>query len=108
MFAHLLDANDFEPFALQGKDQTIETGQLNGILSAAIPFEGVTAKPWQGHQFINVPRLFDDVDPLDISPGNVVSKGLNRFRRITVCSFQFAGTKGDFHSRCAPYILPFG
>jgi hypothetical protein len=62
VFAHFFDAGNFQHLALEGKDQSVETGDIDSVLPCAIPFQWMASQHGQFHQFLDISDLLDRVD----------------------------------------------
>lgn len=67
MFAHFFDADNFQHPALQGKNQSMETGDIDCVLPCSISFQWMAAQYGQFHQLLDVPGLLDRVDTQNVS-----------------------------------------
>ena len=62
MFAYLFDVDNFQHLTLKGKNQSIESGDIDGVLPSPIPFEWMTSQYGQSYQFLDILGLLDRVD----------------------------------------------
>jgi hypothetical protein len=80
-------------------------------LSLPVPFEEMAAESWKLPEFINIPRLFNYVDALDVFTCELLTMRLYSFGINLIFLLQLAGSKSDFHKKpsfFSIFHLPLG
>lgn len=97
MLAYLLNTGNLQKIAFKCENQPIKARQFDGPLSLPVPFEGMASQHGKGAEFIDIPGLFDDVDPLDEFSCHISAICLFRKSMPGILLFEFARSKSDLH-----------
>jgi hypothetical protein len=76
VFAHLLDASDFEILSLQRENQPVAVRHIDSPLPLPFPLQGVAAKARQLLELVNSFRTPDGVDAKNILSRDDLTEGL--------------------------------
>lgn len=99
MFAHFLYARDLQRVTLQGKNQSIETSDIDSVLACPVPFQWMASQYGQSHQFIDVPDLLDRVDAQNVPLGDILTVRLDGLPIFLVTAFQLPGPEYNDQGR---------
>ncbi len=86
---------------MKGENQAIKTSQINGVLTLPAAFEGMTAETGQSGKFIDVVRMFDNIDALNEFAPNLLPISFNGQGTLTIFPLQFPRSKSNSHT--APF-----
>lgn len=100
MLTHFLDAHNLQFRALQAHDEPVETIQVDRVLTFPASSQGMEPQARQPTKLINRPDVFDDLNAVNVTPGNFRAELTVRQPELQVALFQTPSAESDFQVCC--------